>query len=135
MTPHRLTMLIALLAGAWVGCSDASVSEPDDGGTSTPTDADTSERLPCPVETVLRSRCQGCHTSPPQNGAPFPLRTYADTQADYFGKPVFERMRVAIETDFMPPDPRPKLEGTERSAVLDWINAGALPAAPGEACP
>ena len=129
-----LVLAAALVTGMWMGCGDAAT---EDGPVDLDAGADTTstERLPCDVETVLVQRCQECHTAPPANDAPFPLLTYADTRADYFGDPIYERMRTAIETDFMPLDPREKLPPDERATVLDWIADGAPPAAPGEACP
>lgn len=136
MKTQNLPLIAAIVAGAWMGCSDAAeVRDTPDSGVQTEPDAKDTEQLPCAVETVLRTRCQECHTSPMKNGAPFPLLNYANTQADYFGKPVYERMRVAIETDFMPLDPREKLSDADRAAVLDWIDAGAQPAPVGEVCP
>jgi hypothetical protein len=61
------------------------------------------------------------------------LRTYADTQATYLGKPIWQRMKSAIETDFMPP--AGPLSPADRSVMLRWLDAGARAAAPGEACP
>jgi uncharacterized membrane protein len=128
--------LAAVIAGAWLGCSDAADRrDPGDSGEQGQPDAPAAGQLPCEVERVLRARCQECHTAPPKNGAPFPLLTYANTQADYFGKPIYERMRVAIDTDFMPLAPREKLSDADRAVMLEWIDAGAPPADEGEVCP
>ena len=49
----------------------------------------------CAARTVLRDKCQRCHQDPTQNGAPFPLLTYADTQVvDRKGVPRFQRMKA-----------------------------------------
>jgi len=84
---------------------------------------------------VLEVRCQECHGNPPVHGAPFPLATYADTQADYFGKPVWMRMQNAIDAGFMPPIPKPPLSAEDKATMLDWLDRGAPSAGPGEACP
>ncbi len=39
--------------------------------------------FPCEVFEVVHSVCHKCHINPPQNGAPFPLLTYADTQQPF----------------------------------------------------
>lgn len=134
MRTQPTLLVVAVLTGMWVGCGDAA-TEDAPVGLDAGADTTSAERLPCKVETVLVKRCQECHTSPLANGAPFPLLTYANTQAEYFGTPIYERMGVAIETDFMPLDPREKLPPDERATMLDWIADGAPPAAPGEACP
>jgi hypothetical protein len=80
--------------------------------------------LPCDVYTVLADVCQGCHV---EGGiGPFVLRTYEDTQADFFGQPVWVRMqRATADTDPPPlpampqgnhPLPPPQLE-----ALTAWF--------------
>jgi hypothetical protein len=108
------------------GCaSEPSVPEPE---------------LPCDVATVLESACQPCHTSPPKNGAPMPLLTFADTHAPftllptYNQTPVWQVMGDTLESGFMPqpwPDVTP-LSSEGRALLLDWI-AGRAPA--GTGCP
>ena len=60
--------------------------------------------LPCDVFTVLRENCHRCHQSPPLNGAPFPLLTWADTQAQYYTTPdkIWEHMKLVIEPGALP---------------------------------
>jgi len=58
----------------------------------------------CAARTVLQGKCQRCHAEPSENGAPFPLLTYADTQvADRKGTPRYEKMKAALESEYMPP--------------------------------
>jgi hypothetical protein len=72
------------------------------------------------------------------NGAPFPLRTWADTQQD-FGTPVWRKMQVQIENGTMPltsmslTPPVEDLTAEERQTLLEWFDAGAPPGA--SACP
>lgn len=89
--------------------------------------------FPCEIETIIQDKCQRCHQDPPLKGAPFPLLTYENTQADYVKKHIYERMAKAIETNFMPLTP-PKLDAAEKETMLAWLCACAPPAAPGEAC-
>ena len=83
----------------------------------------------CRARMVLGAKCQRCHQDPTQNGAPFPLLTYADTQVvDRKGVPRFEKMKAALEAEYMPPtflqlEPavEPLLE-SERDALLSWLS-------------
>lgn len=89
--------------------------------------------LPCEVNRILASTCQKCHARPLQNGAPFPLVTYEDTQADFDGQPVHTYMQVALETSRMPLAPV-ELDDTDRAILLAWLRAGAPPSTLGDAC-
>ncbi len=113
------------------GSDPASSDDAPDGGT----DASIGGDLPCPVQTVLKARCQECHQNPPAHGAPFPLETWADTRVDYAGKPVWVRMADAIEAGMMPPASRTPLSAGDKSVLMDWLGRGAPPAASGEPCP
>jgi hypothetical protein len=82
----------------------------------------------CEARAVLRDKCQRCHQDPTLNGAPFPLLTYDDTQVvDRKGVPRFQKMKAAIESDYMPPtflELEPAVEPLsepERAALLDWL--------------
>lgn len=84
----------------------------------------------CDIQPVIKRVCLDCHTSPPQFGAPFPLVTYADTQANsvYPGQKVFQRMavRVADNAAPMPPAPNPRLSSAEIAAFQRWAAGGGL---------
>ncbi len=109
------------------GASDAA------GDATSDADAGPAEFLPCDVAEVLKNKCQRCHLDPTENGAPFPLVSYSDTQADFFGSVVSDRIKNAVETDFMPATfimldpPVETLTADEKKVVLDWIAAGAQP--------
>lgn len=84
----------------------------------------------CAARAVLQAKCQRCHDEPQQNGAPFPLLTYADTQVvDRAGTPRSDKMKAALESDYMPPQflkLTPEVEplsDEERSTLLDWLSA------------
>lgn len=84
----------------------------------------------CAARAVLQAKCQRCHDEPQQNGAPFPLLTYADTQVvDRAGTPRSDKMQAALESDYMPPQflkLTPEVEplsDEERSTLLDWLSA------------
>jgi hypothetical protein len=83
----------------------------------------------CAARVVLRDKCQRCHQDPTQNGAPFSLLSYADTQVvDRKGVPRFQRMKAAIESDYMPPtflELEPAVEpltDSERTTLLNWLS-------------
>jgi len=86
----------------------------------------------CAAEVVLQHKCQRCHRDPPQNGAPFALLTYPDTQViDNKGKPRFQLMSEAVTSNYMPAQflkldpPVEPLTADERSLLLGWLNQGA----------
>lgn len=81
----------------------------------------------CNVETVLQSKCQSCHSNPPIAGAPFPLVTYADTQANAPGTstPIWQRMQARVTARTMPPAGAPALTDTEYNTMVNWFNGGA----------
>jgi hypothetical protein len=79
--------------------------------------------LPCDVEVILANVCQYCHTSPPRNGAPFPLVTYSDTQAQIDGRPVYEYMETALAMGRMPLPPM-SLTAKERATLIAWAADG-----------
>jgi len=94
----------------------------------------------CEAYKAMRT-CRCCHFAEPPDGiGPFPLFTYEDTQQEYFGDPVYVRMRRALDTDFMPlvdscdddgvcviDPPAKPLEPRCKQTLLDWIDQGALP--------
>ena len=85
--------------------------------------------IPCNVQTVLASKCQTCHQTPPQNGAPYALQTYAQTREQAPGFPSgtlkWQRMRDRVNGNTMPPIGYPQLSTAERSTLTNWFNAGA----------
>jgi hypothetical protein len=86
------------------------------GGTTTT--GGTGSGLPCDVESVVQSQCQGCHSSPPRNGAPFSLVTRADLQAH--GTAAVS----AMSSGAMPPS-GPRASAAEIQTLQNWLNAGA----------
>lgn len=87
----------------------------------------------CQALAVLEASCQRCHTDPPRNGAPVPIMTYEDTQAQYFNTDfkVWERMERAVASDFMPAtfiDLEPPVElltCEQKTTLLAWLEQGA----------
>ena len=88
--------------------------------------------LPDDVNTVLRGRCQICHSAPPQNQAPFSLVSYEDTQTPFgiTDKRKWQRMAQVIEPDGLPHMPRdgaPQLADSELATLREWFAACAPP--------
>jgi hypothetical protein len=93
----------------------------------------------CDVAPILETKCQICHSDPPEHGAPFPLVSYADTQGPTSSqnpndaRPV--RMHEAIESGFMPylrlslDPPAQALTCEEKQTLLAWLAEGAPPGA------
>ncbi len=91
----------------------------------------TTGTLPADVDAVLQAKCQLCHTDPPQNGAPFPLKTYADLHATFVGSiPRYQEAYALIQPDGMPHMPfgnAPQLTTDEFAILSSWLAACAPP--------
>jgi hypothetical protein len=122
----------------------------------------TTGELPCDVEAVLGEEtgatgCRRCHSvaNQPTSGAPFPLETYADTQALHPTTPIagveptarFARFPTVLNGGEMPGVPgsmypedymplvAPKLSADEKAVLVAWA-CSCAPARPaGEMCP
>jgi hypothetical protein len=92
--------------------------------------------FPCDVFAVVHQHCNPCHQDPPQNGAPFPLLTYADTQQVYKpGKLVFQQMYDQIQPGAGPRMPLGgSLTDAEFDTLANWLAACAPPTAAGTGC-
>jgi uncharacterized membrane protein len=124
---------------AFAGCS----SNGSNGDAGSSPDMAAGMFFPCDVDTVLRLKCQTCHSDPPRSVtlvaplagevimAPFPLTEYAHTQRDYGGgRKIHQVMKMAIEIDFMPlsGSPTGPLTPDQRTSMLTWLTAGTPPA-------
>lgn len=86
----------------------------------------------CDVEPVIERYCVRCHADPTEHHAPFPLTSWEATQGESAGGvPIWERMRSAVSTGFMPfqglalDPPVEPLPADEEAMLLDWLDAGA----------
>jgi hypothetical protein len=111
------------VAESSAGASDGSAGNGHDVGPRTTW---------CDVAPLLAAKCQRCHGAPPENGAPFSLATYEDTQrVSKAGKARFTAIEAAIANDYMPPSfialdpPVERLSDSEKEILLDWCHAGA----------
>jgi hypothetical protein len=98
------------------------------GTTSAPANQD---GLPCGVRTILRERCSMCHGATPQFGAAFSLVSAADVRTH--GAQM--EKRIADDQKPMPPPPNARLTADQRSALAQYIDAGAPTSTCGEADP
>jgi hypothetical protein len=87
--------------------------------------------IPDEDNAILQSRCQTCHTDPPQNGAPFPLITYAQVHSLIAGiTPTYEEMYDLIQPNgdpHMPYGDAPQLSSGQLTTLSDWLAACAPP--------
>lgn len=117
------------LLGAWLVVSSCADGGDDSKGKQTDDGGSNAELTWCDVAPILEARCQRCHSDPPDNGAPFPLVTYDDTQRE----DRYPHMREAVEREFMPPlwlsldPPVQPLSCSEKATLLAWIDEGAAP--------
>jgi hypothetical protein len=91
----------------------------------------------CQALVVIEASCERCHNDPQQNGAPFPLLTYEDTQPLYgtvAPREVWKRMQDWVGKDFMPPvspatmmrvPPVAPLSCEQKSTLMRWLHEGA----------
>jgi hypothetical protein len=105
------------------------------GATMPPAASASAPGMPCDVAAVVRSRCVGCHGSPPLHGAPMSLTT-----ADHFQQAAMNRQKVwsvarmRIEAGTMPPSSAPQLTPAEKATLLGWLAEGAPGTTGGAAC-
>jgi len=118
------------LATLLVACS-ASTSELGPSADSGAAQTDTGGF--CAAFAVIQKKCERCHSNPPAHGAPFPLDSYAATQAPLGDEPRSDRMREVVMSGFMPltslklDPPVEALSCGEKATLLAWLDNGAPP--------
>lgn len=115
--------LSLFLSTVVVSCADSSSPRPADSG-----DAG-SGALPCEVQDLLVSRCQQCHSDPPQFGAPMPMVTRAHLLARTPTDPsmtVGAKSLVRMKDDAkpMPQPPNPRATDAEFTTLKAWVDGG-----------
>lgn len=125
--------LVALAALALACGSSAPSDRATVSGEDSTVDASAHDEAPtwCSVQAILALKCQRCHGSPTQHGAPFALVSYDDTQLlDRKGSPRFEGIAVVVEERSMPAQfiklepPVEPLQDEERTTILTWCEQG-----------
>lgn len=110
----------AVVSGALAGCGPNPPTEKIELAPS---------GLNCEVLEALQHHCLSCHSSPPINGAPFPLLSYEDlTQpsATHPGQAVAQ-VALALMTSTenrMPPPPADPVDPDHYQFFADWVDAG-----------
>jgi mono/diheme cytochrome c family protein len=119
--------------------ADASQSEADagsaesDAGSEPEADAGDDEEeakgMPCEVELLLRTHCQGCHSAMAKNGVPLMTleNLMAPSKADA-NTPVYARVAARISSAERPMPPMGKgtpVTAEELAAFQAWVDQGA----------
>lgn len=94
--------------------------------------------LPCELSDLFASRCQQCHGSEPQFGAPMPLVTRSDLLATALdgSLTVAEAAlaRMEAEDGRMPPPPNAAASAAELALLREWIDDGHPRRPAGQTC-
>jgi hypothetical protein len=101
------------------------------GGMGGNTGTVTANGMPCDIQALLQTRCLGCHSDPPVNGAPMPLVSFANLTApslfdanQTFAQRALARMQNAAAP--MPPAPNARATAAEIASMSAWV-AGMYP--------
>ncbi|HEX5660699.1 MAG TPA: hypothetical protein VFX59_26080 [Polyangiales bacterium] len=126
MSSLKRALMLALAVSAAVGCSDdeeGDISPADPVG-----DGGAAKGSWCAAREVVQDACVACHSKEPVGGAPMPLVTFADFQAEApisKGKKVYEVVSSRVHDKARPMPPSRELSGSELAALDEWIAAGA----------
>ena len=106
------------------GAGGASAGTGGAGGSTTTT---TASGVPCNVRAVFQKWCLGCHTDPPQNGAPMSLISYANLTAKSFADPnaTFAQRAISRMTNTatpMPPGVAPVVPAADVATIMSWVS-------------
>jgi mono/diheme cytochrome c family protein len=113
---------------------DAGSAESDAGSTEADGGGDHGDALPCAIEKLLKTRCQGCHSAQAKNGTP--LMNFENLMAPAKVDPnqtVFERVLARMESAERPMPPMGKgmpVTTEELAQFRAWIDQGT----PGDGC-
>ncbi len=143
MTKHFLSAA-CIIGAVFAGCSGSSDDDPEGqassfGGSGGAVASGGNNGLGgpatgsfCDVQALLASRCQSCHSAPPQAGVPMPLVTHEDLAAPAVSNASIRvvdaslaRMQSTVAP--MPPAPLPPPTSEEIAVLQAWVDAG-LPA-------
>ncbi len=131
-------LVVAMLSA--VGCS-----APPGEAHAVSGDGQATESSFCAAFSVIARKCVRCHSSPPVNGAPFPLDSYEAVTAPSPTKDNPDRTRVdrmlgAVESDTMPymgsklDPPVEALTCEEKATLMAWLRADPEPAGSDTSC-
>jgi hypothetical protein len=122
-------VFVGLMSAVTVGCGGMSSINPGGAGGAGGVGATAATGLPCDVQALVASRCDGCHGTTPSSGAPMSLVTYADLTAPSLADPTMTNARRALvrvvnPSAPMPPAPATMLTTTEVATLQSWVDAG-----------
>jgi polyvinyl alcohol dehydrogenase (cytochrome) len=112
-------------AGAGLAGTGASATA-GTGGT-----AAASGDLPCPIADFLQLHCVECHGHTPRMGAPISLVDAASFAMPRNGQTVAALASIRVQSADRPMPPAMLLSATETAPFVQWLTAGATPAANG----
>jgi len=117
---NKLKLVLPLMSFAMlqVGCTNDSTSDliensPEGEITYTNT-----------VKSIIDNNCLGCHTLPPQNGAPMSLNTYDDVKNAVLNRGLLNRISRAQGETGMMPNGGTRLPQTTIDRIYEWANNG-----------
>lgn len=81
-------------------------------------------RFASDIAPILEQRCVGCHTTPPQFGAPFALTDYAALVSGTPGARIVDRIVAQLGNGTMPPAGNIRPTPDEHDTIVDWASCG-----------
>ena len=76
------------------------------------------------VKGIVENNCLFCHTSPPQNGAPMQLTTYADVKFAVLNRGLLNRISRAQGAPGMMPNGGTRLPQATIDKIAQWAETG-----------
>lgn len=114
---------IALLA-IFSSCSNDSTS--DIAPTPTPPNNSTTIKYTTDVSVIISNNCLGCHSSPPVNGAPMQLTTYADVKNAILTRGLIDRISRPQGAAGMMPNGGTRLPQETIDKIIKWQTDGFI---------
>ncbi len=115
-------VMVALLCFNCSSSDDNTVPGPDPDPDTNPNPNKTTT-YNADVKVIIDAQCVRCHTDPPVEGAPFPMRTYEETIVGV-NRDLVLRMTTMSINNVMPPSGRLPQETID--IILDWEADGFL---------
>jgi hypothetical protein len=118
MKRFTLTFLLSFFVLFQFGCTNDSTSDLIDntvGGDITYNNT---------VKGIVQNNCLFCHTSPPQNGAPMQLTTYADVKNAVMSRGLLDRISRPQGSQGMMPNGGQRLPQATIDKIFQWAQNG-----------
>ena len=122
---NMLKFTLLLSAFLVIGCTNDSESDllivEETDNTDNDDNNDATVTFSANIEPIIQGNCLGCHSSPPRNGAPFSLVTYAQVSSRSSG--VLNTIsKQTGEPSVMPPSGR--IPQASINLIDQWIQEG-----------